>query len=282
MQISSILRAQVADLRKKLADESAMRAHADFFEGMTAVRMWVRLARYDIKIRYRRTVLGPIWVTLAFTATFTMMAMLFSAVLRADLTEYLPYLGAAMVAWMFISGVANEAPNIFIGAKGFIDGIRVPMSMHVMRVIARQLIVFGHNMLGLFAIVIFVSGPPNFWIFGLIISVSILFITLFFGGLILALVGARYRDLGQLIGILLNLLFFMTPIIWRPEDIPEGRLYWVDYNPFFHYLEILRAPIVGEAPPIISLVFSGATGVCLGLIAYVVFKLYRRRVPYWL
>lgn len=273
---------QARGLLNSQMDAQAQQAHRDFVDGLLGANRWCRLAVHDIKIRYRRTVLGPIWIAVAFSATFTMMAMLFSAVLKADIREFLPYLGAGMVTWSFVSGVASEAPEIFIGAKSIIDGIRFPMTTHILRVVMRHLLLFFHNLAALLLIILVVSGMPGLWFFSLFLMLPILFLALFFGGLILAIIGTRYRDMVQAINVMLQMLFFMTPIIWRPGDIPHGRKYWVDFNPFYHFLEILRSPIMGEAPPLISVVASSLTAAGLGLVAYGVYRVMRRRIPYWL
>lgn len=257
-------------------------AHDDFFAGLSAWRLWLGLGVRDIRTRYKRTFLGPLWITLGTAATFTSLGMLFSAVLKNDVRLFLPYLAAGMVSWNMISAMAGDGPRIFVDAHHLINSLRLPLPVHVMRCVVRNAIIFFHNILAAM-VAFFVLGGELHVQHLLLFAVLPLFFAVQFGaGLILAILGARFRDLGPIIGISLQFCFFMTPIIWSPNDLPLGRKWWVMVNPLHHLIELVRAPMLGSALPLLSVVVSMATALTLVGGSYMLFRTYRRRISYWI
>lgn len=264
------------------AGDSLKLARIDYVHGLLAWRIWLRLGLGDIRIRYKRTVLGPLWITLSMTATFIAVGMLFSAVYKNDVHHYLPYLACGMVIWALIGAIAAEGPTIFVNAHHIISSLRVPLVVHVLRCVVRNGIVFFYNSAAAAASYFVLGGEWHASQGLLLLTLPLFFTILFSAGLILAIVGARYRDLGPMLTVGLQLLFFMTPIMWTPGDLPDARKWWVAVNPFYHVIEIVRAPMLGEIPPPLSVWVSL---VCLLLLAgtgYLLFCLFRRRISYWL
>ncbi len=257
-------------------------AHVDFFEGPLTWRTWASLGFYDIRLRYRRTFLGPLWITIGFAITFTMMAMLFSAVLKTDIRSFLPYVGAGMIIWTFASGIVTESPSIFISAHHIINSLKLPLSIHVLRCLCRHGMIFAHNFLAFILICAAIGHFPNANSLLLLATLPLLAIILYFMALILAIVGARFRDIAHIVLVATQLLFFMTPIIWSPSDLPAASKYWIVGNPFFHLLEIVRAPLIGKTIEPLSLIVTITMAILLALTSYSLFLVFRRRITYWL
>jgi ABC-type polysaccharide/polyol phosphate export permease len=264
------------------ASTSGRLAHRDFFQGLAAWRLWLRLGVQAIRIRYRRTYLGPFWITLSMTATFVSMGMLFSAVLKNDVHIYLPYLAAGMVTWNAINSMATESPQIFVHSHHIIHSLRLPLPVYVLRTVVQNIIIFAHNCLAAIAAHLILGGTIGPAFLMVAVTLPILVWVMFSIGLILAILGARFRDLGPIVGVALQFLFFLTPIMWSPADIPQGRKWWVMANPFHHLLEIIRSPLLNKAPALISVEISLAFALVMGVIAYAAFCLFRRRIAYWL
>lgn len=257
-------------------------AHADFVRGLVVWRLWLGLATQDIRIRYKRTFLGPLWITASMTATFVTMGMLFSAVYKTDVRVFLPYLASGMVVWSFISAVAIDGPQIFVDAQHLIHSLRIPLVVHVMRSVMRNGMIFLHNLVSALITSVVLGGSVTVDSLLLLAYLPVLVAIGFSGGLILAIVGSRFRDLGPVIGMVTQMMFFMTPIMWRPEDIPGGSKWWVTANPAYHLVEIVRAPLLGTAPAMISVVVAATSAVVLCLVAHGLFCLFRQRISYWL
>lgn len=244
--------------------------------------MWLGLSIQDIRIRYKRTVLGPFWITASQTATFVCMGMLFSAVLKNDIHDYLPYLAMGMSIWGFLSGVAQEGPSIFVQYHRLVTQLKVPHLVHVLRVTMRHYLILLHNLVAVVLVLLGLGGKltPDFLL--LAAGLPLLFVIAASVGLIFAIVGARFRDLGPIIGMGMQFFFFMTPIMWRLEDLPDGRKWWVFINPAYHIVELVRAPFTGHAPDMLSVWVSLGTAALLAGTGYCLFRRLRHRVAYWL
>ncbi len=261
---------------------SARFAAMEFLQGILAWRLWLELGLRDIRIRYKRTCLGPLWITVSMVGTFTVMGMLFSAVYKNDITLFLPYLAAGMVIWTFMGAVANEGSEMFVSAHHVIHSLRIPLVVHVLRAVVRHGFIFLHNFAAAMAAHLILGGSLGGDSLWLVLSLPLLFVLLSSGGLILAIIGARFRDLGPAIGMVVQLLFFMTPIMWSPADLPLGRKWWIFANPFYHLIEIIRSPMLGHAPTVLSWGVSVAITAVVALAAFCLFCLFRRRITYWL
>lgn len=257
-------------------------AHQDYIRALTSWRLWCCLGLRDISIRYKRTILGPLWITLSMSATFVALGMLFSAILKNDIHTYLPYLATGMVTWTLINAMANDAPQIFVESQHIITSLRLPLPVHVLRCTVRNGLIFLHNCGAALMAHLALGGHIGPAGLILLITLPLLFAILFSGGLVLAMLGARFRDLGPIIGMVMQFLFFLTPIMWSPDDIPLGRKWWVKINPIYHVVESIRAPLLGHAPQTVSVIVTFGFAVLLGLLAYGVFCLFRRRISYWL
>lgn len=262
--------------------DSGRLAHSDFVKGLCAWRLWMGLGLRDIRIRYQRTRLGPWWITLGTTATFTALGMLFSAVLKNDVRLYLPYLAAGMVSWNLIAAMGAEAPRIFLDSRHIINSVRLPLVVHVLRCLVRNTAIFLHNCTAALAALLILGGSLTWAHLLLLATLPIVLAALFSGALVLGLLGARFRDLEPIIGISVQMAFFMTPIMWSPSDIPMGSKWWVTANPLYHMVEVVRAPLLGVVPESASLVFAAITSATLLATAYLLFRLLRRRIAYWL
>ncbi|MBF0285847.1 MAG: ABC transporter permease [Magnetococcales bacterium] len=257
-------------------------AASEYVQGVRLWPLWLGLAVRDIRIRYKRTLLGPLWITLSMALTFTMLGMLFSALLENDIHHSLPHLAAGLATWGLVSGAAMEGPHIFVHSQHLIRSLRLPLTVHVLRQTTLNFFIFFHNALAALAAFVLLGGELNaamlFWLVGLPVT----FVTLFSGGLIFAILGARFRDLGPMVAVAMQLLFYMTPILWSPSDLPMARKYWITLNPLHHVIEMVRAPMLGRMPEPLSLGVAVGAAVVLGAGAFFLLGASRRRIAYWL
>ncbi len=257
-------------------------AGSDMLCGLLAWRLWWGLGFQDIRIRYKRTYLGPLWITASMAATFVAMGILFSTVLKSEIRLYLPYLAFGMVTWNFLASAASDGPQIFVESQHIINSLKMPFSVHVLRYLVRNIIIFGHNLVAALATLWILGGSiGHTWPLALL-GLPILFLTAFALGLILAIMGARFRDLGPMIGMVIQLAFFLTPILWRLEDIPEPYHWWVSVNPAYHLIELIRAPLMGSNAFWPSLLAATLTAFLLLGVAFALLSIFRRRISYWL
>lgn len=252
----------------------------DLKSGIGSIYIWPMLGWLEIKQRYRRSVLGPFWLTLSSGVMIAGMGPLYSRLFNLDLSTYLPFLATSLILWTMITGLINESCQVFIAAEGFIKQIKLPYTVHVMRVIWRNMIIFAHNLI-VIAVVLLIFPPSWGWHLLLFpLAILLIAVNAIWLGLLLGLLCARFRDIPPIVGSLLQVTFFLTPVMWKPEML--GRYQWtLAWNPLHYFLEIVRAPLLGQAfdPQI----WAGAAVITIGGYALMLamFSRFRARIPYW-
>ena len=253
----------------------------DIIGGACAFPLWGLLGWQDIRLRYRRSTLGPFWLTISMGALVGGLGVLYAGLFKVDVADYLPFVAAGLILWGLLSCVINEGCTVFIDAEDVIKQANLPLSVHVYRVAWRNLIIFAHNAVVYIVAAVLFSIQPG-WP-GLLFLPGLVLLCLngVWIGLLLGLVSARFRDVPQIVASIMQIAFFLTPIIWKPELMPD-RAYLLDLNPFFHLLELVRAPALGQTPALVS--WLVVLGITLGgwLMTVLMYRLYRWRIAYWI
>lgn len=258
------------------------KAYFDFKKGLAMYPIWWGLAWKDIKQRYSRSLIGPFWITLSTGAMVAAMGPIYSTMLGQDVTSYVQYLAISLVIWQFISSTFNEAGAIFTGAEGYIKQISLPFSIFVLRLISKNILMLVHNALVIF--IVLAIYPPEDWrnlfwapIGLLLIVLNLIWIVLFIG-----MLSARFRDIPQLVINLVQVSFFLSPVLWRADMLSLDRRFLADYNPLYHFMEVLRAPLLGEPVSFVSSSVCVALLIIGGVSTFLFFAKLRARIPYWI
>ncbi len=264
-----------------VSHEQLQRAWRDLRDGWRLRSLWGTLAMQDIRQRYRRSKLGPFWLTISMGVMISALGLLYGTLFKIELGNFLPYVAAGFVVWGLMSGFVMDSTSSFIAAEGLIRQLSVPLSVHVYRDIWRNLLIFAHN-IWIFVVISFwfgiFPGPVSFAL--ALLGVSVLAFNALWLGLLLGLLSARFRDIPQIIASVIQVTFFLTPIIWQADMLPE-RAIVLSWNPFYHYLELVRAPLLGELPSFfnwVAVLLMTGTGWLLTIIIY---AKYRWRIAYW-
>ena len=252
----------------------------DLKEGICDIYIWPMLGWLEIKQRYRRSVLGPFWLTISTGALIGGMGPLYGRLFGLDISTYFPYLAISFIVWTFIAGIINDACTAFISAEGYIKQIKVPLTVHILRMVWKNLIIFAHNLVIIFAVLLF--WPPAVdWHVALIpLGVLAIAINGVWLGILLGLLCARFRDIPQIVNSLVLIAFFLTPVIWKASML--GRNQWAaTWNPLYHFLEVVRAPLVAGATNWFSWTVVLGITIVGYTVSFVMFARYRARVAYW-
>ncbi|WP_170945861.1 ABC transporter permease [Rhodococcus sp. 14-2483-1-2] len=265
------------------------RAFGDLRTGFSQRELWLHLGWQDIKQRYRRSVIGPFWITIATGVQAIAMGLLYSVLLNIDLREFLPHVTVGLIIWNLISAAILEGGDVFVANEGLIKQLPSALSVHVYRLVWRQLLLLGHNML-IYVIIIAIFWPPGGLHWTVIFAIPALVLILLnavWVSILFGIIATRYRDIAPILGSFVTLMFFMTPIVWTTSGLQSmggeaaNRAKLVEINPLFHYLDIIRAPLIGEDQQAYHwYIVLGFTVVGWAL-AIVALKKYRARVPYW-
>jgi ABC-2 type transport system permease protein/lipopolysaccharide transport system permease protein len=238
------------------------------------------MATQDIRLRYRGSVLGPIWATLTTVIMVASMGVVYALIFKMDIAVYLPFLTFGLIPWQFISSVVTEGCQSFIAAQPVMHQTRMPLTVHVMRVVYRNVLVMAHNVPVIVGVAAIFHISWNWWSLMVIPGMCVLVISAGAVSFMLGMISARFRDVPPIVGNVMQLVFFLTPVLWAIDLLGKYRII-VDANPVFAAIDIVRAPLLGQSPSFYSWPMALATCAVLCVVAYGLFAKFRRRIAYW-
>jgi ABC-type polysaccharide/polyol phosphate export permease len=238
-------------------------------------------ARSDLKARYRRSVLGPLWLVLGTAIGVAGLGVLWSVILKVDRAVFIPSLTVGLIVWQFISGTVTESTRVFINNANILRNLKIPFIFYPTQLVMKQLVNFAHNAL-VIVVVLLIYHPLLGWAQWLLIPGLILLVgNLLWISLIMGMLGARYRDIEQLVNAVVPLLFFLSPVIYRPTQLGiQAKIAWM--NPFTYLITVIRDPIQGVAPAPFVYVVSVAMLVLGWLASLWLLQRKYRRVAFWI
>lgn len=258
-------------------------AVADLKKGYGKLFLALMLGWQDIRQRYRRSKLGPFWLTISMGVMIGMIGIVFGQVLSSPMQDYLPFLATGTILWTCFSTGVMEGSTAFIDAQGMIRQLNLPLSMYIIRVLWRNIVIFAHNVIILPLVFIIVGKPITINIIYVIPGLFIFVWNIFWISMLLSTFCTRFRDMPPIVGSLLQVFFYITPIIWMPNSLnPRSASLFVDPNPMYHILQVVRAPILGSAPTILNWEVSFGVALLGSFIAICFFGKYKKRIAYWL
>jgi ABC-2 type transport system permease protein len=265
---------------------SWQRAVEDLRQGWGQRSLWGYLGWQDIKQRYRRSVLGPLWISISMGVIATGLGILYAALFQQKIAYFLPYVAVGLLIWNFVSGCILEGSEVFIANEGLIKFLPAPLSLHVYRLVWRQTLFFLHNLVIWVVLLVIFRMSLGWSVLLMVPALVLLMLNGFWIAVFAGIIATRYRDIPPIMASITQLIFYMTPIVWdyktlasNPHVAERARL--AELNPVMHFLEILREPMIGD--PIVWRHWAVAGGITvLGwAAALVVLRSFRSRVPYW-
>ncbi|MBL6455505.1 ABC transporter permease [Belnapia sp. T6] len=257
------------------------RALADLDSGLRHWRLPVALAALDIRNRYRGSVLGPFWMTLSTAVMVAGLGLLYSSLFKMSLVEYLPFLAVSLIIWNTINQVVADACTSLTSSEGIIRQLPLPYSVHVLRCVWRNAVIAAHS-LPIILVVFAATGVWPGWggllaIPGLaLLGVNACALALFLGMLC-----ARFRDIPPIVGSVMQLAFFLSPVLWRPELLHGTARAFLPLNPFYVVMETIRGPLVEGGAPAIVWVSAIVYTALAAALAFVFFVRFRGRIAFW-
>lgn len=244
--------------------------------------IWVLLAWQDIKLRYRRSTLGPFWLTISMAVTIYTMGFLYGRLFGVDLSTYYPYLAAGMITWQFFSALLTESTQAFIQSDAYLKEVKIPAPTFMLRLILRNLIIFLHNIPVIIPLIFIFHVPVNIYTLFIFVGLFLICLNGYFFGLLLAIFGTRFRDFAQIINSLVQVIFFMTPIMWQATLISAKNQWIVSINPFAQFVALIRDPLLGTMPSSYTLTYVALFTLAGIVLCIPLFSRYRNRIVYWL
>lgn len=259
----------------------ALAARRDLIDGLMLWELWGRLCWNEVKRRYRRTLLGPMWVTVSLGLFALVLSLVWSALWKINVAEYLPYLLSGLIPWVLIASSLGEACAAFIAGEAIMKSRQFPYSTLVYVVVARNTVMFGHNMIA-YAIAGLLCGVPvTLYTVLAVPGLALLIANLSWMCLLVAILCLRFRDFQPLITVVLQTMMFITPVFWPVNQISGRASIVVDVNLFYHIIDIVRAPLLGKAPATQSYIVALLFALAGWLAVYWLLSKKRHRLVYW-
>lgn len=258
-------------------------AFADLKASTKRIDLAWSLAWHDIVSRYRGSILGPFWITLSMGLMVLGMGFLYAEIFKVPIQEYMPFVALGIVFWGVIVGVITEGCDTFVHASGMLSQTSLPMFTFVWRTVLRNLITLAHHLV----IVVVVLVWFGYWKVAnlpmALLGLVLLMLNVSWVSMAVGIASARFRDVPQIVGSIMQFAMFMTPIFWQPGRMSGGRAHaLLVLNPFFHMIDGIRTPLMGGQSgsgtyPILALLaVLGWAG------AFTAFTLTRRRIVHYL
>ncbi len=263
-----------------MATVSTPTGWSDWWRGTCAADVWWTLAWYDTVLRYRRSVLGPLWITLSMGALLLGMGPLYSVLFQVPLDRFFPHLALGIIFWQFISAAINDSCGIFVNAAPYLKQAVFPPSLFVWRTLAKNAIQWAHHMVLFVPVAAWAGIPwsPRMLLF--LPGMALVLVNLHALGISLGIVATRFRDVAQIVATSLQMMMFLTPVFWFPDALPQ-RAHAILYNPLAQLLDVVRLPLLGAAPAPGTWWFL-AFFTCVNVaVAAALYEAKRQRIVYW-
>lgn len=234
----------------------------------------------DVRQQYKRTFLGPIWLTFSTGAWVLAMALVMASLFNQSLADFLPRTMAGMFVWTFFALAILDGANVFVIAAPLINSTRLPLFFYPLRALVRYVVLYAHYLAICLVMMIILGHVPGLLALLVIPALCIHVATAFGLVLITGLINTRYRDMLPIAGVMCQLMPLLTPIAWQ-RDMLKKYVWIADANPFYHLIQIVRAPLMGELPATLSYLVSFATMAGALTVGLLIYRRVRYHVIFW-
>lgn len=258
-------------------------ASEDIFRGLAQWRVYGRLGWLEMKRRYRRTVLGPLWSTVSLALTVSALGAIGVQMWNQPAATYVPFLAAGLIVWVMIQNIVNESTGLFISNQNLFRQMRMDYSVLAYSLVWRNLIAAMHNLV-VFLAASAIFTPQNLsWRLLLVAPGLVLIgVNAVWIALLLGMACLRFRDLQQLTSNVVQIAIFVTPIFWPPEVLrATRRVVFVTLNPLYHMIEVVRVPLTNRVPSTSTYIAALVITVVGWTVTYILFARFRKRIAYW-
>jgi homopolymeric O-antigen transport system permease protein len=254
----------------------------DLARALKAWRIWVLLGTKDITQRYRRSTLGQFWITVSIGVMVAGLGIIYSALFNQPIAKYVPYVAAGFVTWFLISGIITDGCTAFLDAGEYPKQLNLPLSAYILRQLFKNLLIFAHNLIIIPFVWLIFFVPVSWHCLLLLPGILLIALNGYWMILLLGTISARFRDLPLIVSTAMQVIFFITPIMFHLEQTPDNLRTLLNLSPFAALLAVARDPLLGLVPSaqdyalVVGMILLG-WGITIPF-----FGKYRGRIAYWL
>lgn len=271
------------DLKIAKSQTSYHGAAWDIIESLSNFRLAALLGWQDVAQRYRRSRIGAFWLTINMGVLIGALGLVFGTIFNSPMNEFLPFICVGLIFWGYYTQIVSEGCSGFTSNSDIILQLDIPFFTYILRVWYRNSVILVHNLV-IFPIVLLIFWKP-IGLSALLVLPGFILVTLNMTwiALMLAILCTRYRDLVQIVQNIMQVMLYVTPIMWMPNHLPSSASrIMLDYNPFFHLISVVRNPLLGQTVTAINWVTAAGLAILGWSIALFLLRKYRARIAYWL
>ncbi len=226
-------------------------ALGELLQALRQWRLWMLLGWLEIRQKYARSLMGPFWITLSMGVMVGSIGLVYGNLFDQKMSEYLPLVGNGFVIWALISGTLGESCSAYINNANYIKQSDVVLWIYTLQGVWRQFVMLLHNIIITLILMTVFGVHTRLCVLWFIPGLIVVVLNIVWIAQILAIISARYRDVPQLVASVLQLLFYVTPLMWKPAMLKKAQ-WLITYNPFASLVDLLRSPLLGDAPDLQS------------------------------
>lgn len=255
-----------------------MEVIAQYFERL---KLSFSLSKFEFSLKYRRYTIGPLWLTITMCFYTTVVSLVYSKLFGLDNYDFIAYIVTGLVFWFFINATILDCSMSLVSNEGLIKNYPIDVRNYSLIAVFKNAIVLLYY-IPVVVIALLFRGFPSFSELILsLLGLGLVILNLMFIGLLLSLLVARFRDFEHLLSSIMQITFLLTPILWEKAFI--GDYYWIaDLNIFFHFIEVVRAPLIGESFAFFSYLFLVLNAIIGWLLCSLIFTRLKDRIVFWL
>ncbi|SDV47829.1 ABC transporter permease [Chitinasiproducens palmae] len=243
-------------------------------------RLWALLGWLEIRQRYARSRVGPFWLTISMGVMIGSIGVVYGTLFGQKMSDYLPFLSVSLVMWSMFAQTVQEGSLAYINSGTYIRQAATPRLIYILQVVWRNLVVLAHNFV-IVLLLLVVFGVKDWTALPVFIPALLLYLlNALWLAMLVGLLSARFRDLPQIISALIQVAFYVTPIIYRPSALTRFS-FIVDWNPLAHLIELVRAPLIGQFPSALTWEVTIGMAVVGWIVALTMTGRFSKRIPYW-
>ena len=260
----------------------AIAGFADLLGGIRYWRVWHLIGVRELRHRYARSKLGQLWLLLSTAAMIGVLTGVFALLFNQPIHQLMPFVGTSVIIWNYLSQIIIECTSIFAGQASLYRNQKMNFSVSIYSVIYRNTIMLAHSLIIIIVLIIAFDVPVNWYLLQIVPALVLTWITMVWLGYLIAMMCVRYRDIIQVITTWLTILFYVTPVMWKPDFLPRQYHAIIEFNPLAQFLEILRSPLLGQPASSWAWLTTSVIALGGGLIALAVIGRYQHRIIFWM
>jgi len=265
-----------------IAESQLEKAIHDIWSSLCAWRLWTLFGYNDVKMRYRRSTLGPFWASLSMAFQVFVTGFVMAYLFHMTLQRYLPYICIGLIIWSFLTTIVSEGANAFISSSELILQVKRPLFVYLLQVVWRNIIVGAHTVVIFFVVaLLFGLFPTSAYLLAIPGFVLFLVNCVWAAGAV-AILSTRFRDIPLIVTNAFMALFWLTPVVYQLDQLSGPIKTVISYNPLYHAIEVFRAPLLLTEPSATNWLVAIATAAFGWLFLLLLFARTRKRIPFWL